>query len=408
MNTSRSRTADFLKGVALIAMVQLVLVEYFAQQPILNGLAGKISLFLGGSPVAPTFLAIMGYYIARQTHGFRRTISRGVKLILLGVLLNIARNAILLFDVFTAKTSADIWHLIFGTDILILAGLSLVAMAILIKILRGHVLAYLALIIVFLLLQYIIPPVEKMAPDSVILPFFYGKYPQAQFPFIPWFAYVLAGYTFYLFKKFFVSDQFKHSRTIKIILLSLSGILLILSLPFGFDVSINHRLFYHQIIKVKGGKNVPFDIRYTIHGPILNPVYGDITDNPKVPISLWWAPMHLKTTAMEALYQMNNATDMKSFEKGVSLIDIVGLYVAYGDTDGNIAMWGAGKIPIHPAGTNPRMIMDGASGKDDITGFYPFAKNPQSVNPPDGILNTSNNAPPAVDGIIYPGYYSPG
>ncbi len=164
----------------------------------------------------------------------------------------------------------------------------------------------------------------------------------------------------------------------------------------------------HQIIKVKGGKNVPFDIRYTIHGPILNPVYGDITDNPKVPISLWWAPMHLKTTAMEALYQMNNATDMKSFEKGVSLIDIVGLYVAYGDTDGNIAMWGAGKIPIHPAGTNPRMIMDGASGKDDITGFYPFAKNPQSVNPPDGILNTSNNAPPAVDGIIYPGYYSPG
>lgn len=246
MNTGRSRTADFLKGVALIAMVQLVLVEYFAQQPILDGLMGKISLFLGGSPAAPTFLAIMGYYIARQAHGFRHTISRGFKLILLGVLLNIARNAIILFDVFTAKASADIWHLIFGTDILILAGLSLVAMAILIRILRGHVLAYLALIIVFLLLQYIIPPVEKMAPGSIILPFFYGKYPQAQFPFIPWFAYVLAGYSFFLFKKFFISDQFKHSRTIKIILLSLSGVLLILSLPFGFDVSINHRLFYHH------------------------------------------------------------------------------------------------------------------------------------------------------------------
>ena len=163
----------------------------------------------------------------------------------------------------------------------------------------------------------------------------------------------------------------------------------------------------HQIIKVKDGKDVPFDIRYTIHGPILNPVYEKVTDNPKVPVSLWWAPMYLKTTSMEALYQMNNATDMESFKKGVSLVDIVGLYVAYGDVDGNIAMWGSGKIPIHAAGSNCRMIMNGASGKEDISGFYPFSKNPQEENPTDGILNTSNNEPAAVDGI-YPGYYSPG
>ncbi len=161
----------------------------------------------------------------------------------------------------------------------------------------------------------------------------------------------------------------------------------------------------HETIKVKGGKEVPFTIRYTIHGPLLNPVIQNITEKPKVPVSLWWAPMYLKTTSMEALYQMDNATDMKSFKKGVSLVDIVGLYIAYGDKDGNIAIWGSGKIPIHPAGINPRLIMDGASGKADIQGFYPFEKNPQSENPPGGILNTSNNAPAPVDGIVYPGYY---
>ena len=246
MNTGRSRTADFLKGVALIAMVQLVLVEYFAQAHILNGLLGKISLFIGGPPAAPMFLAIMGYYIAHQRHTFRYNVFRGFQLILLGILLNVARNTFLLFHILSGKADADIWHIIFGTDILILAGISLVAMAILIKILRGHVLAYLALIIVFLLLQYIIPPVEKAMPTSVVLPFLYGKYPNAQFPFIPWFAYVLAGYTFYLFKRFFISDQFKHSQTIKITLVSLSGILLILSLPFGYHVSINNTLFYHH------------------------------------------------------------------------------------------------------------------------------------------------------------------
>jgi hypothetical protein len=246
MSNGRSRTADFLKGVALIAMVQLVLVEYFAKVPILNGLLGKISLFIGGPPAAPMFLTIMGYYIAHQGHTFRYNIIRGVKLILLGVLLNAARNAYILFDFFSGRSNADVWHIIFGTDILILAGISLVAMAILIKILRGHVLAYLTLIIVFLLLQYIIPPVEKVMPTSVVLPFFYGKYPTAQFPFIPWFAYVLAGYTFYLFKQFFVADQFKHSRTIKIILGTLSGLLLIVTLPFGYSVSVNHTLFYHH------------------------------------------------------------------------------------------------------------------------------------------------------------------
>lgn len=246
MNTGRSRTADFLKGVALITMVQLVLVEYFAQAPILNGLLGKISLFIGGPPAAPMFLAIMGYYIAHQGHSFRYNVIRGLKLIVLGILLNIVRNAYTLFDVFSGKTNSDVWHIVFGTDILILAGVSLIAMAVLIKILRGHVLAYLGLIVVFLLLQYVIPPVEKWMPDSVIIPFFYGKYPHAQFPFIPWFAYVLAGYVFYLFKKFFVADQFKYNRTIKIILLSLSGVLLLVTLPFGFSVSINHSLFYHH------------------------------------------------------------------------------------------------------------------------------------------------------------------
>ncbi len=246
MKKARSRTADFLKGVALLTMVQLVLVEYFARPAILNGLPGKISLFIGGPPAAPMFLAIMGYYIAHQGHSFRYNVWRGLKLILLGIGLNIARNAYTLFGILSGKSNADVWHIVFGTDILILAGISLVAMAIVIKILRGHVLAYLGLIIVFLLLQYIIPPVEKVLPDSIIIPFFYGKYPQAQFPFIPWFAYVLAGYTFYLFKQFFVSDQFKHNRTVKVILGTLSGVLLVVSLPFGYSVSINHALFYHH------------------------------------------------------------------------------------------------------------------------------------------------------------------
>ncbi|MBN2639312.1 MAG: penicillin acylase family protein [Bacteroidales bacterium] len=164
----------------------------------------------------------------------------------------------------------------------------------------------------------------------------------------------------------------------------------------------------HQMIPVKGQDSVPFDVRYTVHGPIMNPVYKEVTDKPNTPVSLWWAPLHLKTTSLEALYYLNNATGLESFEKAMSLIDVVGLNVVYGDKDGNIGWWATGKIPQLPPYVHTHMILDGASGKDDVLGFYPFDKNPQAVNPPSGILNTSNNAPPPVDGIVYPGYYFEG
>lgn len=246
MEVKRSRTSDFIKGVALVAMVQLVLVEYFAKPEIFTGLTGKISMFLGGAPAAPVFLTVMGYYLAVGKKSLRAMMIRGFSLIALGFLLNILRNAVVLWHVFQGLSTQNPWDLILGTDILILAGASAVVMALLIRVLKGHVLAYLALIILFLLLQYIVPPVEKTFPTSHLAPFIYGKYPHALFPFIPWFAYVLAGYAFYLFKQFFVADDFKHNHTVKVVLLVLSGLLLLLTLPFGFNVSIKPIFFFHH------------------------------------------------------------------------------------------------------------------------------------------------------------------
>ena len=108
------------------------------------------------------------------------------------------------------------------------------------------------------------------------------------------------------------------------------------------------------------------------------------------------------------LYDINNAKNITDFEKGVGKIDLLGLNVVYGDKDDNIAWWAAGKIPEHPAHVNSKMILDGASGKDDILGFYSFDDNPKSINPENGFVGTSNNAPPRVKGILYPGYYAPG
>lgn len=246
MENTRSRASDLIKGVAIIAMVQVILLEFFAKQPIMDGLTGKISMFIGGTTTAPVFLAVMGYYIAYKRKPFWTNILRGLKLIGLGFLLNIGRSAVVLAGLAHPSFAVGPLPLIFSTDILILAGLSLIAIAIIIQIFKGHVLIFLFLIVAVLLLQYVIPPVEKTFPNSLILPYFYGKYSRGFFPLIPWLAYVLAGYSFFQFKNYFVSDQFKHSQTMKVIMLFLSGVILIVTAKFGFRVSVVPQLYYHH------------------------------------------------------------------------------------------------------------------------------------------------------------------
>ncbi|MBL0339582.1 MAG: penicillin acylase family protein [Bacteroidetes bacterium] len=79
----------------------------------------------------------------------------------------------------------------------------------------------------------------------------------------------------------------------------------------------------------------------------------------------------------------------------------------FGDTKGNIAWWAAAKLPIYREGLNTKLILDGSSGADDISGYYEFENNPQSENPPEGILYSANGGPDTILGIPYPGYYAP-
>ncbi|MFC2126739.1 penicillin acylase family protein, partial [Bacteroidota bacterium] len=64
-------------------------------------------------------------------------------------------------------------------------------------------------------------------------------------------------------------------------------------------------------------------------------------------------------------------------------------------------------LPIRPSHVNSKFILDGSSGEDDYLGFYDFTSNPQSENPPGGIVYSANNQPDSIEGILYPGYYCP-
>jgi penicillin amidase len=164
-----------------------------------------------------------------------------------------------------------------------------------------------------------------------------------------------------------------------------------------------------EVIKVKGGKDVTFELRITRHGPVLNDAFKQIAESHDEPVSLWWVLNKIDTRAMQATYKMIHAKNLQSFEKAMPDIDILGLNVVYADHKNNIAWWACAKIPKRPKGFNGKRYLDGAADTLDLNQYYDFSQNPKSLNPECGYIVTANNAPEYDSGTYaFPGYYAPG
>ena len=103
----RTQTADVLKGIAVLLMIQVHIVELFATESFYQSSTGKILMFLGGPPVAPVFMAILGYFLLSVNKTSIQLVVRGIKIFILGMLLNLALNFNLFIKVNSGKLS--IW-----------------------------------------------------------------------------------------------------------------------------------------------------------------------------------------------------------------------------------------------------------------------------------------------------------
>ncbi len=164
-----------------------------------------------------------------------------------------------------------------------------------------------------------------------------------------------------------------------------------------------------EIIKVKGKEPVEFEVKETVHGPIMNPVVKEIAALTQNPVSSWWVFILEPSKAMEALYQINHAETMQEVADAAALIHAPGLNIMYGDKAGNIAWWAAAKLPIRPEKVHSKIFADGSDPESQPKGWYPFTENPQSINPASGFVASANNQPDTTrSGIFFPGYYYPG
>jgi acyl-homoserine lactone acylase PvdQ len=144
----------------------------------------------------------------------------------------------------------------------------------------------------------------------------------------------------------------------------------------------------HEVIHVRGGRDVALDVKLTAHGPLLNPILPKETR----PIALKWT---IYDPALNDLpvYQLDTAANWADFSAALAQWNWPTLNIVYADDQGHIAYHAVGKIPLRPTGLAGVPIGIGNSGSTahEWQGYLPFDVLPNAVDPPSGFLATANS-----------------
>ncbi|MBM9592291.1 penicillin acylase family protein [Leptospira sp. 201903075] len=145
--------------------------------------------------------------------------------------------------------------------------------------------------------------------------------------------------------------------------------------------------YYRDVIRKKDGTEIPFEVGITNHGPLIT---EHIKGYKGRPVSLYWAHHHLQNPLLDVLFQMGKSKSFTELDSASSMIGAPGLNFSYADKSGNIAYYAVGRFPILKSG-NPRKILEGSTGANDVIGYVPVRNNPKIINPKNGIIVTANN-----------------
>ena len=236
---------DLLKGFAVFLIVPVHILELFIDNAGRESLFGKILLFLGGPVAVPVFMIIMGYFLAKNQKSFSVNFFRGIKVFVVGFLLNIGLNFHLLLKIKFAGWPYNPLEYIFGVDILYFAGLGIIFLAAIKTIKKGR--AWFALILFFLVTAFTAFMNDRLmvTERNYILPFIGGTYSWSYFPLFPWLAYPLTGFIFFHWEEKLVSFITKQKMASAIILIAV-GALVFSYYKWGINSTINLQVYYHH------------------------------------------------------------------------------------------------------------------------------------------------------------------
>ena len=167
-----------------------------------------------------------------------------------------------------------------------------------------------------------------------------------------------------------------------------------------------------ETIQVAGGKSRRITVRETNNGPIvsdrdkeLRKVGDDSPVGNAAPdrgdgyaVSLRWTALE-PTRTMDAVFELNKATDFKEFRKAARDFAVPSQNLIYADTKGNIGYQAPGRIPVRGEGDG-RYPAPGWDPRYRWKGYIPQKALPWEYNPSRGYIVTANQA--VVDKKKYP------
>ena len=127
-----------------------------------------------------------------------------------------------------------------------------------------------------------------------------------------------------------------------------------------------------------------FTVYRTHHGPIVREADGK------------WVSVRLMQEPMKALmqsYSRTKATGYKSFRDTMELHTNSSNNTVFADADGNIAYFHANFIPRRDTSFDWTQPVDGSNPKTEWNGILSIDETPGLLNPPNGWLYNTNNAP---------------
>ncbi|MDP6936399.1 MAG: penicillin acylase family protein [Candidatus Marinimicrobia bacterium] len=165
-------------------------------------------------------------------------------------------------------------------------------------------------------------------------------------------------------------------------------------------------------IKIRGEKSFFDTVTYTHHGPIVwdrmnqtlpggeNNIRNKLRQTSPGRALRWLA--HDPSNELRSLYLVNKAENYNDFVEALKFFTCPGQNIIYSDTEGNIAIWHAGNLPVKWKGQG-RFIMDGSDPAYEWQERIPHDEKAHSLNPSRGFLSSANQHP--VD-ETYPYYMS--
>ena len=137
-----------------------------------------------------------------------------------------------------------------------------------------------------------------------------------------------------------------------------------------------------EVFRVKGGKDVTKELKFTVHGPVL-------WQDGKRALALHWVGAEPGTAPYLTGISVDRAHNWQEFLAAMARWKTPPENLVYADRDGNIGEESAGLTPLRKKG-NGLLPAPGWAGFE-WAGFVPFSQLPRQFNPQREFIATANN-----------------